>query len=71
MEYLELVFVSTYFETTVLSTLTSQMFIGFFSSKNISFATFVTPNHNITILSKKICDYFLGCYYEHFSDSIL
>ena len=50
MEYLELVFVSTYFETTILSTLTSQMFIGFFSSKNISFATFVTPNHNITIL---------------------
>ena len=40
VKYLELVFVSTNFEITILSILTSQIFIGFFSSKKFFFCYF-------------------------------
>ena len=54
IKYLELFFVSN-FEITILSTLTSQVLIGFFVPLNSSFAIFVSPNFNDTILSKRIC----------------
>ena len=50
IEYLELVFVSTNFEMIILSTLASQIFIGFFASSNTYFARSVSPNVNIIIL---------------------
>ena len=53
MKYLELVFVTIYFDTTISLTIISQIFIYFFSLKNFSFAIFVSPNLNIIILSKK------------------
>ena len=49
IKYLELVFVSINFEITILSTLTSTIFIGFFLSI-FFFALFVASNLNIIIL---------------------
>ena len=50
IEYLELVFVSTNFEMIILSTLASEIFIGFFAPSNTYFALSVSPNVNIIIL---------------------
>ena len=47
---LELAFVLTNFEITVLSTLTSQIFTGFSEAYNASFPISVSPNLNIIIL---------------------
>ena len=52
IKYLESFFVLIKLEITILSTLTSWLFIGLFVPQNSSFATFVLPNLNI-ILSKK------------------
>ena len=52
MKYLNIL-VFTAFEMTILLISTSQIFIVFFHQKSSSFATFVSPNLNIVILSKK------------------
>ena len=53
VKYLELFFVSTNFEMNILSTLTSQVFTGFFvAPQNSSFATFVLLNFNTIIPTK-------------------
>ena len=64
MKYLELVFVSSNLEITILSTLTSQMFIGIFFHHKFFFCYFCLAKshyYHIIILSKTFFfHYFLG-----------
>ena len=55
IKYVKLVFVSTNFEITILSTLTSHILTDYFAPENCSFATFVSTlsDLNIIIVSKK------------------
>ena len=50
IKYLELVFALTSFEITILSALTSQIFIGLFAAWNLCVAIFLSPNLTIIIL---------------------
>ena len=52
IKYLELLFVVTNFEITISLTLTSQIFIGFFPTKNFSFAIFVSQSSTLLYYEK-------------------
>ena len=58
--YLELVFVLTNFQITILSALTSQIFIDLYTAYNFLFAISAFPNFTIIILWKQISDYFFA-----------
>ena len=55
----ELVFVSINFEITILSTLTSQNFIGFLPQKTFLFLFFLSKSQHYYTMSK-ICNYMLA-----------
>ena len=66
IKYLELVFVSTKFEITTLSVLTSQIFIGFLQRKIFLLLLFLSKSQHDCTIRKLFSHYFLVHLYDHF-----